>query len=179
MHAPSNFSSILAGSPQHLLMGLVDSNCQNRHDNKLCGQQSKCSNPNKDQDRFPNLKAWLLGLVLVACLNDKDDNDKKRSALSAKAQPAHHEHTHLRRTVTHKKIWQSRALPGVIKAKSHVDWPSRETVHGDYHMGHQSCASLLAQDIGGKWGLSMLFSTSSPTQVEGRSHQIAVAQKLE
>ena len=36
---------------------------------------------------------------------------------------------------------------------------------GDYHVGHQSCASKLAQDTGGWVGPSMLFSTPSPTQV--------------
>ena len=47
----------------------------------------------------------------------------------------------------------------MIKAKFHVLGPL-----GDYHVGHQSIASLLAQDIGGLLGHSMLLSKPSPTQ---------------
>ena len=62
---------------------------------------------------------------------------------------------------------QHLALPGVVKSKSSLSDP-----HGDYHVGHQSCESKLAQGIGGWVGPSMLFSTPSPTQVGCEATQL-------
>ena len=55
-------------------------------------------------------------------------------------------------------------LPGVSMAESCFDLPSI-CPRGEYHVGHQSCASTRAQDVGGQVGPSMLFSTPSPTRL--------------